>query len=358
MPKEETKGKAKVVTTPTAQSAQYIEEDRLSLGGVITPFFDFEKLRKLYYANTYHRLCINIKARLLSMIEESDLDSFLVGTTAKRFLHKFTLDAETYGNSFVEIAGTQKYKALYHLPAREGRIGKDFSIYQVSGFKQQLINAAHFGYESITSRFYGEPDYLASLNEMLVNQNINLYNAAFFENGATPRLAFVFKNSEPSTEQMEAFSTFFGSTFRGTQNAHKTLILSAPASIDGADADIKIEKLSANDDLSFKELKNLNRDEIVAAHGTPPRLVGIVNSGGWGGGGELMGQLHTFNEIHIKPKQALIEEFFASLGIKLILKPLDVTNFKDDSEVIPGLVDKGILTPAEAKNILGWSKNV
>lgn len=363
MEKEKTVAKAKVITTPQAQSAQYIEEDRLTMGGVITPFFDINKLRKLYYANTYHRLCINIKARILSMVEETDLDTFLVSgsfksITAKSFLYKIALDAETYGNAYIEIAGTEKYKALYHLPAREGRIGKDFKIYQVSGIKQQAINAAHFGYESITSRFYGEPDYLASINEMLVNQNINLYNAAFFENGATPRLAFIFKNSEPSSEQMDAFSTFFGSNFKGTSNAHKTLILSAPASIDGQDADIKIEKLSANDDLSFKELKNLNRDEIVASHGMPPRLVGIVNSGGWGGSGELMGQLHTFNEIHIKPKQALMEEFFASLGVKLVLKPLDVTNFKDDSEVIPALVDKGILTPAEAKNILGWSKNV
>lgn len=346
------------VASAGTQSAQIIDEDRIALGGVITPFFDLNKCKKLYYANTYHRLCINIKSRLLSMVEETDLDNYLVGVKAKRFLHKCTMDAEMYGNMFVEIAGTSKYKALYHLPAREARIGKNKEIFQVSGLKQIPINAEHLGYESPSSRFYGEPDYLASINKIFVNENIDLYNAAFFENGAIPRLAIVFKNSDPTEDQIDSVTSFLRTSYRGAGNAHKTLILSVPPNIDGSDPDVRFEKLSESADLSFEKLVNLNRDEIVAAHGVPPRLVGIVNSGGWGGSGELMGQLHTFNEIHIKPKQEIIEEFFADLGVKLILKPLDVTNFKDDSEVIPGLVNAGVLTPMEAKNILGWQKNV
>lgn len=355
---EETKiGKSKVVAA-NAGSMQIIDEDRIAIGGVITPFFDHRKCLKLYYANIYHRLCINIKTRILSMVDETDLDTFLVGTTPKRFLYKSILDAEIYGNMYTEIAGNEKYKALYHLPALEARIGKEYAIYQMSGFKHTPINAAHLGYDSPSSRFYGEPDYLASINPILINENIDLYNAAFFENGAMPRLAIIFEGSEPSDEQVASITSFIRTSYRGVGNAHKTLILSVPPNIDGTEPKIKIEKLSATEDLSFEKLRGINRDDVVASHGVPPRMVGIVNSGGWGGSGELMGQLHTFNEIHIKPKQELIEEYFASLGVKLRLKPLDVTNFKDDSEVIPALVDKGILTAVEAKNILGWSKNV
>ncbi|MFV0481857.1 MAG: phage portal protein [Campylobacteraceae bacterium] len=338
-------------------SSQIIDEDRL-FGDLITPFFDPKKIMMFYYANVYHRLCINIKSRILSMVEDTDIDKYLVGITPRRFLKKCILDGEMFGNMFVEEAGSGKYKALYHLPAKEARIGKNYKIYQVSGFKKQEINAYHLGYESVASRFYGEPDYLASINQILVSENIDLYNANFFKNGAVPRLAVSFINAEVSDEQMDSLNSFFGSTYKGVDNAHRTLILSVPPNIDGKDADIKYEKLSQSDDLSYEKLKNLNRDDIVASHGVPPRLVGIVNSGGWGGSGEFMGQLHSFNEIHIKPKQEEIEEFFRSMGVKLTLKPLDVTNFKDDSEVMPSLIQSGILTVAEARNILGWSKNV
>lgn len=357
MADEQKIGKSKVVAA-NAQSMQIIDEDRIAVGGVITPFFDHRKCLKLYYANIYHRLCINIKTRILSMVEETDLDKFLVGTTPKRFLYKSILDLEIYGNMYTEIAGNAKYPALYHLPALEARIGKDHAIYQTSGFKQTPINAAHLGYDSPSSRFYGEPDYLASINAILTNENVDLYNEAFFANGAMPRLAIIFENSEPSEDQIDSITNFLRTSYRGVGNAHKTLVLSVPANIDGTTPTVKIEKLSATEDLSFEKLKSMNCDYIVAGHSVPPRMVGIVNSGGWGGSGELMGQLHTLNEICIKPKQQLLEEYFASLGVKLILKPLDVTNFKDDSEVIPGLVSAGILSPIEAKNILGWSKNV
>lgn len=357
MADEQKIGKSKVVAA-NAQSMQIIDEDRIAVGGVITPFFDHRKCLKLYYANIYHRLCINIKTRILSMVEETDLDNFLVGTTPKHFLNRSILDAEMYGNLYTEKAGNANYPALYHLPALEARIGKEHTIYQTSGFKQTPIDAAHLAYISPSSRFYGEPDYLASINAILTNENIDLYNQAFFENGAMPRLAIIFENSEPSEEQIESITNFIRTSYRGVGNQHKTLVLSVPSNIDGTTATVKIEKLSSTEDLSFEKLRGINRDDVVASHGVPPRMVGIVNSGGWGGSGELMGQLHTFNEIHIKPKQALLEEYFASLGVKLILKPLDVTNFKDDSEVIPGLVKEGILSPIEAKNILGWSKNV
>jgi PBSX family phage portal protein len=339
------------------QSKQLINQDALStISGIIEPFFDFEDVLKLYYANVYHRLCINIKSRILSMVEKSDLDKYVQGNT-RAFLQECVRDLEIYGNLFVEIAGTQKYKAFYHLPAREARISKEFRVYQVQGFKKQEIEAKQLKYSSPMSRFYGEPDYLSSINNILVNKNIDLYNTLFFENGAIPDLGIIFENSEPSDEQIEAFKTFFAKTFKGVKNAHRTIILSAQPSLDGKDAHIRIEKLSENKDLSFEKLKAINRDDIVAAHNVPPRLVGIVNSGGLGGQGELMGQLHSFNEICIKPKQEIIEEFFAEqLGISIELKSFDVTNFKDDSEVIPQLIQAGIITMNEGREILGYKQ--
>jgi len=344
----------------SAPSIQIIDEDAIGMNGIIEPFFDQNKLLKLYYANTYHRLCVNIKSRIISQVDTTELAKYLPqGMNAKRFIKKIVTDLEIYGNMYIEEAGSGGYRAFYHLPAREARLDKDNLIYQTRGFKKTNIPGYHLGYDSPRSRYYGEADYLATLEPIFVNRDIDMYNSAFFLNGAKPELAIIFNNADISDEQMEAFERFFAKRLRGAENAHKNLILSAPPNENGKDASIEIKELSANDDLSFKELKLLNRDEIVDAHGVPPRLVGIVNGSAMGNGNETINQLHIMNELHIKPKQELIEEFFAEIvGVPLTLKPLDVTNFKDDADVITKLVEKEILTVSEARNILAWTKNV
>lgn len=108
--------------------------------------------------------------------------------------------------------------------------------------------------------------------------------------------------------------------------------------------------------LSFEKLKNLNRDEIIAAHGVPPRMIGVMSAGTLGGGGELIGQLHSFNELTIIPKQEQIEWFFYQIGYPLKLKKIDVTNFKDDSDLVTNLVASGILNINEARAVLGYGK--
>lgn len=349
-----------MVLKGSSPSIQVLDEDAIGMNGIIEPFFDQNKLLKLYYANTYHRLCVNIKSRIISQIDTTDLSKYMPkGMNAKRLLKKLTLDLEIYGNMYIEEAGSGGFRAFYHMPAVESRIGKDGNIYQTRGFKNTQIPGYHLGYDSPRSRYYGEADYLATLEPIFINKDIDIYNASYFLNGAKPELAIIFNNAEVSDEQMLAFEKFFAKRFRGAENAHKNLILSAPPTEDGKNANIDIKELSAHNDLSFKELKLLNRDEVVDAHGVPPRLVGIVNGSAMGNGNETINQLHIMNELHIKPKQELIEEFFNEVvGVELTLKPLDVTNFKDDADVITKLVEKDIITVSEARNILAWTKNV
>ncbi|MBQ7271694.1 MAG: portal protein, partial [Campylobacter sp.] len=72
---------------------------------------------------------------------------------------------------------------------------------------------------------------------------------------------------------------------------------------------------------------------------------------------ELIGQLHAFNELTIIPKQEQIEWFFYQIGFAIKLKPIDVSNFKDDSDLVTNLVQNGILNLNEARAILGYGEN-
>jgi len=344
-----------IVIKGAGSSKQFVANDYW-LDNYIEPFISFGSLLAMYYANTYHRRSIRIKAAILSQIEETNLDQFIEGgTTAKDLLYSFLINMEIHGNAFLEKTQNNK---LYLLPTQEARVDTEGNFFQVSFGRVQRLEALHMRYYSPSSRWYGEPDYLATLLQIQTTQKADKYNDSFFNNGAKPDFAIVFENSEPTSEQMEAFKTFFGENYKGYDNAHKSIVLAAKSEMGEKDAKIRLEELSKIEDISFEKLKSVNRDEIISAHGVPPRLVGVMNSGQLGGGQELIGQLHAFNELEIKPKIELTEQFFKTNGYKLKLKPLDVTNFKDDADVITGLVDRNIISITEARDILGWQKNL
>jgi capsid portal protein len=101
---------------------------------------------------------------------------------------------------------------------------------------------------------------------------------------------------------------------KGVENAHKTMLLSVPFPKD--EAEIKFEKLMVDlKDLPFDNLSQATREENLAAHGVPPRLVGIVTAGQLGGGSEMEGQMLSFIEMKVKPRMAYLEN-----RVKLILR--------------------------------------
>jgi len=325
---------------------------------IVNPYLDYEKIKKLYGYNVYHQRAIKLKASLLSQIEESNLSDFLPSSiTPKRFLNKLILNLEVYGSAFIEKVGEQN-PLLYIIQTPQARIDIDSNIYFSKSFgsnkKFVRTEGYHLLYDGLSSDFYGEPDYLTAIPQILTTKKADSYNDTFFQNGAKPAMAIVFENADPSDEQITAITDFFKTNYRGYQNAHKNLVLST-----GVDAQnspkIRFEKLGEVEDISFEKLKSVNRDEIIASHAVPPRLVGVMHEGSLGGNNELMAQLQMFAQITIEPKRELIESYFKSFGINLKIKPFDVTTFKDDTDMVTGLVNAGILTQNEAKELLGWS---
>lgn len=343
----------------SVESKQFIDQVTIDRDGILNPFINPDELLMFYYANVYHQRSIKIKAALLSQILETQLDARLPkGTTPKEFMYSLCLDLEIYGNSFIEKCGTPNNYNLYNVLGYEGRVNKNKEIFQVTNNHQiTKLDGYYIKYHSPSTKFYGEPDYLTVLEQIGVTKKADRYNNSFFDNGARPGYGVIFENSSPNEQQINAFKTFFSSNYKGYQNAHKTLLLHTGKTSEGqSPAKIRLEKLDGVEDMSFEKLRSVNKDEIIAAHGVPPRLVGIVTAGQLGGGTELIDQLHAFNEITIQPKSAIIEDFFAEIGVKHKIKILDVTNFKDDNALVTNLVNSKIITVAEAKEILGLNK--
>ena len=348
----ENRVKARVIKSATKQNEK--EFDTAIFGNIVEPFFSFEELLLLYYANTYHRRSINLKAKVLSSVVESDLEKFLPKEiTPSDFLYSFLVEFEIYGNTFLERTISDK---LYIIPGYEARVDIDRNIYQQTFQRTIKLSGHHFKNYSPRSRFYGEPDYLATLLQIATTQKADKYNNSFLENGAKPGFAVMFENSEPTEDQIRAFREFFGENFKGYDNANKTIILSATSDMGEKPAKIRLERISQVEDISFKQLKEINRDEIIAAHAVPPRLAGVMSAGQLGGANEFISQLHAFNELEIKPKIKKIESFFEGIGVKLKLNELDTTDFKDDTDIVTALLDRNIISIKEAREILRWKK--
>lgn len=345
-----------LITKGQKQSKQSVGRDTLLENGIIEPFINVNELLAYYYKNVYHQRAINIKARLLSQVSESSLNKHLPPNTfLKDLLLPFVLDSEIYGNAYLERAGTVNDFWLYHILGYEARVNKDKEIYQItSDFKKEKLEGHHFKYHSPISKYYGQPDYLTTLEQIDTSKMADKYNSTFFTNGARPGFVIAFENSSPNDAQQNAFKQFFGQNYKGYENSHKSILFHTGKTKEGeSPAKIHIQKLDGVEDMSFKNLKEVNRDEIIVSHGVPPRLVGIISAGQLGGGKELIDQLHMFNEIEIKPKANQLEEFFDNIKIKHKVKELDVTNFKDDSDLVTNLVAGGIIDKVQAKEILG-----
>ncbi|MGE4517309.1 MAG: phage portal protein [Arcobacteraceae bacterium] len=335
---------------------QLVEDDSTTHLGYIDPFINFKVLLDFYYYNVYHQRSIKLKASLLSQVQDSNLDKFLPPNEyLKEFLLAFTTDLEIYGNSFLEKAGTSNNFYLYNILGYQGRVNKHKEIYQINSLNQHTkLEGYQLKYYSPKSKYYGEPDYLTQLISIKTTKQADLYNSSFFDNGAKPGMIVSFENSTPSDEQKAAAKQFFGSNFKGYDNAHKSMLFWTGKTKEGeSPAKINFERLDQIEDMSWESLKKVNRDEIIAAHGVPPRLVGVMAAGQLGGGTELIDQLHSFIQTTLNPKIDLLEDFFARIGVKHKVKTLDVTNFKDDTNLVTALVDRKIISIQDAQEILG-----
>jgi len=174
----------------------------------------------------------------------------------------------------------------------------------------------HFKRYTSISGYYGVPRWLSAIESLRIDLNTKLFLASFFDNHALPDFAIIVEGAEFSEEIQNTIKTKLEQN-KGVENAHKILLLSVPYD----NVNIKIEKLTQ--DLKNFELdktyKNI-REEIITAHGVPPRLVGIVEAGKLGDTNEGTSQLEMFLKGEIRKTQI----YFASRINKYLLQMNDI----------------------------------
>ena len=360
----------------------------------IKPPYSLTTLLDFFEDNTWNNRCIKLKANLVcgqyDIISEDEnqkedteykiLKEFIDkpnedGEDFLDIVNKFWVDIEAMGNGYYEIVrnGLGRLSEVYHAPAhtmRKASEGKGFWHIRL-GLAKKAVYFNKYGHKDKpgneviqhknyfpASKYYGMPDYVPALGAMALDRNATIFNNNFFTNGGMMGMILFLKGIELNPEARQELKNMVQGNYTGVDNAHRMAI------IDGldTDADWKIEKVMESiRDMSFSVLKKADRDEILASHSVPHKLIHVAEAGKLGESKDGYNQMKFFKIFEIDPSQRRHENiwnklFRDELGVtkwKIKFKELDIRDPKDMSEEIWGDLDHFILDPDEARKMRG-----
>ena len=343
-------------------------------------------LSVLYRASAEHGRAIHVKAEsaygggLIGDAKGIERIEELCDTGIAELCVLLGLDLETYGNAFLQkiysddgerLIGLRRLPTITMSRFRGGFLQR---VGQPNGQTRKITFTAaeivHLREPCPLGRRYALPTWIGAESMLELAYAATRYNASFFKNNAIPEYAITFKGVTPSAEQKRAIQAFFRNEHQGMDNAHRTLIMTS-----GEEGEVDIKRLTADvKDGDFLKLIDAARDRVPVAHGVPPRMLGIMTAGQLGGGGEVSGQLFTFEHLTLKPKRRrmldqlrpTLKELDLAPGStedslqdgQVAFRPLDLTPPKDDAEDLPALVNANIITADEARALMPMLANL
>ncbi len=240
------------------------------------------KLSQTFNMAPYHRSAVALKVNM--MVAQQVPSRWLTSDDFERF----ALDFVQMGNAYLEwvpnMAG--RLATIAHAPAIHTRAGVEPDVYWfVNGpmgniHKFERGHIFHLQQPDVAQEVYGMPEWLSSLQAGLLSENATLFRRRYYLNGA--HAGFIFYLTEPlaDTKTADAIGEKLGQA-KGVGN-FKNMFLHIPKGKKDGVQIIPIADVTAKDE--FSNVKNISRDDMLAAHRTPPQLIGVIpqNSGGFG----------------------------------------------------------------------------
>ncbi|KAA8697154.1 phage portal protein [Pseudomonas proteolytica] len=278
----------------TENIGQYLGVFATHDGRIYTPPVSRQGLAKLLRANAHHGAIPGFKRNLL--LREFIPSLGCSTATMSRAALDFMVFGEAYffrkPNMFGQIL------EMEHLPAINMRVmvSGGFVMLQADGkeveFDQDEIE--HVLNYDVEQNIYGVPDYLGGLQALLLNEAATLFRRRYYSNGA--HAGYIFYTNDPNlTEEDEDELRAQISASKGVGN-FRSMFVNIPDGGEKAIQIIPVGDFQAKDEL--EKVKNITRNDVIAAWRMNPALAGIIpeNSAGFGDI-EKIDRVYTSNEI-------------------------------------------------------------
>lgn len=283
--------------------------ENVNLDTIRTPFIPFgddnlfpQFLAELKRQSPTHRAILAQK-KILSIgkqfhSEDESVENFINdvnsdGESMREVYGRLIDDYYSFGNAYLQIVKYEGGINLFHIDATKCRISKnqqhvyihpDWAKYTTTKEDTAVVpiypkfekNTAilHFKDYEPTFNYYGLPDFVASLEWLKIDWELQSYNHSKFKNNFTPS-AIVEINGDMGEEEAERLVKDAQQKWTGKGNNSKILFLVKNG--DTSPANVTI--LNDTADGSFMELQRLTSQNIITAHRWQPAMSGIVSAG-------------------------------------------------------------------------------
>ncbi|KIP97026.1 terminase [Pseudomonas fulva] len=273
---------------------QYLGVFASDNGQIYTPPVSRIGLARLLRANAHHGAIPKFKRNMLlrEFLPSEGCSAQTMGNAA--------LDFMVFGEAYFYIRENVfgQALALEHLQAINMRVKVDggFQMLQRDGkaidfLEHEVIHVKDYDVEQ---NIYGVPDYLGGLQALLLNEAATLFRRRYYSNGA--HAGYIFYTNDPDlTEEDENELRAQISASKGVGN-FRSMFVNIPGGSEKAIQIIPVGDFQAKDEL--EKVKNITRNDVIAAWRMNPALAGIIpeNSAGFGDI-EKIDRVYTANEI-------------------------------------------------------------
>ena len=232
-------------------------------------------LARALTANPHHQSAIGYKANLLA-------SHFLPNRILTRQdFKRLALDFLVFGNAYVERRTSRlgTVAALKPTLARWTRVMKDGNVLMlIDGAEYDFPDGAvfHILEPDINQEIYGTPGYIGAMQSALLNEAATLFRRKYYINGAHAGFILYVNDAAENPNDIDAIRQSLKDA-KGPGN-FKNLFMYAPKGKKDGIQVIPLSEVTAKDE--FFNMKNVTRDDILAAHRVPPQLLGIVPANG------------------------------------------------------------------------------
>ncbi|WP_432786968.1 hypothetical protein AAEX37_01030 [Oligella sp. MSHR50489EDL] len=284
------------------------------MGSYYAPPLNWNALAKTLRSNAHHSSCIYVKKNVLS---STYIDNDIL---QRQSFEAAVLDYLIFGNCYFEKKYNRAGKliALSHVPAKFARRGKKLSKYYLiknSGDCHEFRDGdvLHLMNPDINQEIYGMPEYIAALQSALLNESATLFRRKYYLNGTHAGYIMYLTDPKIDEQDVEALRKAVQSS-KGVGN-FKNLFMYSPNGDRSGLQLIPLSEVAAKDE--FLNIKDVTRDDILAAHRVPPHLMGIVPKV-TGGFGSITDAAKVFNANEIEPLQSRFYELNRMLGTTVV----------------------------------------
>lgn len=276
----------------------------LDNGRYYQPPVPLRGLARLLRANAYHGPILEFKANVV-------LRGF-VPTRAlpRRVMHAMTTDYLVFANAYLQkvVNWYGEVVELRHLPAINMRRLKDedrYGLLTITGQLQEFApsEVIHIRNYDVSQNIYGLPAYLGAIQSMLLNEDATLFRRRYYRNGAHMGYVFYSASNALQTADSEKIRAAIEGA-KGIGN-FRNMFLHIP---NGREKDVQILPVgdfSTKDEL--EKIKNISRDDIIAAHRIPPAMASIIPTAA-GGLGDITKVDAVYQRNEVQPVREVLLE--------------------------------------------------